>query len=307
MSVSPPLSLSLPDHRRPLSMLCGVALLGLLPAPSATGLVVQGDGMGINVPAAVSDAFGRWGNNAAAVAVAPDWVLTTRHQDSLGSPPDRTVVFGSTSYTAQASDPASVIELNQDLRLVRVTQTDGTPATLTSTLSVYDGIPLTTGTTLTLGGFGPRLGSPGADGFDYAGNLDNTNGLRFGTNVLDGSGTFNNPGNFYNGMAVLASDFDDSGSPESTAGPGDSGGAWLVNTGGVFQIVGLSFAVENDRLDNPATPINEATSTDAFFTQQLFAADTAAFAATINAIPEPGTAAAFAAFSGLLISRRRRS
>lgn len=275
----------------------------------AHGLIAQGDPAGIAVPTSVSDAFGRWGTNAGAIAVAPDWVLSSRHQDSLATPPNRTVVFGGTSYKALSGDPANVVNLNQDLRLVRITNLDDTPATLTTTLSVYDGPVLTAGTALTLGGFGPSRGTAGSDGFDYAGTLTNGNGLRFGTNTLDLSDTVDDPGEFYDGMAVLVADFDNAGSPatsaESTLGPGDSGGAWLVDDGGTFKIAGLSFSISEPRVDDPATPVDEATYTDAYFTQLLFAADATGFAATINTIPEPASAALVLIAAPALLRRRR--
>ncbi|MEE9404802.1 MAG: hypothetical protein V3V20_07910, partial [Algisphaera sp.] len=234
-------------------LMTGLATLTLGTTLPASALIVQGSGSGIAMPSVVSNALGRWGGNAGAVAVASEWVLTTRHQDSLASPPNRTVVLDGSSYTALASDPASVVNLNADLRLVRIQNTDGSTANLTATLDVYDGPTLTTGTALTLGGFGPGLGAAsGADGFAHAGANNNTNPQRFGTNTLDAQGALDDPGTIYDTMGVLVADFDDIGASESTVGPGDSGGVWLMNDGGTFKITGLTFAVDTPTGGAPA-------------------------------------------------------
>ena len=295
---------------RPLNVVLPALTLMSVGVP-ATALIVQGgDGSGIAVPTGVSEAFGQWGGNAAAIAVAPNWVLTTRHQDPSAAP-DRTVTFGGQSFTALASEPDSVVDLSVDLRLVRIVDSAGIDANLTSTLQAYDGPPLTQGAAITLGGFGPTRGEPVSDGFDHAGEENNSNGLRFGTNTFERFDIDEDPDSPFEGLVRLVADFDPAGeddafASEATAGAGDSGGAWLVNDNGILAIAGLSHGISTQE-DDPATPIDESAGADAFFGQFLVASDATEFASTINTIPEPATAALLAAALPLIARRRRRS
>ena len=299
---------------RPLPELSAAALLAALPV-AAPAVVVQGPADGVVVNAGVLNAFARWGNNAAAVAVAPDWVLTSRHPDRLDAPPDRDVVFqDGAAFRTRMSDPANALNLSPDLRLVRIFDADGNPAARADTLSVLTpDTALAPGDELTIGGFGPGRGTPEADGFAHqtGGAAANGNPLRFGLNRFDGGDTVDDPDSPFDGLAVLLADFTEANTPGATAaeaglGPGDSGGAWLIDVGGGLQIAGLSFAVAEPPEDDPTTPLDESDLPASFFGQGQFAADARPFAGVINTIPEPGTAALGGLAALGLLARRRR-
>ncbi|BAM03002.1 hypothetical protein [Phycisphaera mikurensis] len=280
-------------------------------ASPAAALVVAGASPTDPALADALAAMGRWEDDAAAVAVAPDWVLTTRHQGSAS-----TVTFGGVAYTPLANTPGgpeNVRNLGQDLRLVRLVDASGAPAALASTLSVATG-PVTAGTLVTLGGFGPTRGGFNQDGFDWAGPLGNANGPLAGTNTLVQVGTLGPSSGPYAGMAALAAVFDEPGDAgvlpsEATVAPGDSGGFWLVGDAlNGYEIAGLSHAVElrSERDNDPDPAVVERPASQAFYSQVLLAADATPFASEINAIPEPASAAWLAGGFGLLARRRRR-
>src|SRR5687767_2067050 len=63
--------------------------------------------------AALQNVVGSWGTNASAVAIAPNYILTTRHQGGgVGTP----VVFGGTSYVVDQE----ILVGNADLRIARI-------------------------------------------------------------------------------------------------------------------------------------------------------------------------------------------
>ncbi len=279
--------------------LVSAALASAATPAGAVILVNEVDATGDPALADALGALGRWGGNAGAVAVADGWVLTTRHQDSLTSPPNRTVVFGGTSYTALSGTAGGTIGFgsNIDLRLVRVVDpVTGLPADFATTLPVATG-PITAVTGVVIGGFGQTAGLRVSDGYEWDGNAANSNGRRAGTNdvglvaALGGTGT-------YSGMPSLFADFDDPlldsvDDTEASVAPGDSGGFWIVADGlGGYAIAGLSHGVQtkNGFDTNPLTMAIEEPEADAFFDQVLVAVDATPYAATINAIPEPATA-----------------
>ncbi|MBB6430134.1 PEP-CTERM sorting domain-containing protein [Algisphaera agarilytica] len=289
-------------------------LATVLVGTSASGLIVQPSGS--TLPADIPlDAVGTWGNNAAAIAVASGWVLTTRHQDSTTNPPDRTVVIDGMSYTADVDNQILFDSggTTVDLRLVPLVDGSGNPAELTSFVEVYDGNISALGSTVTaITGFGPTIGATDTDGFDWAGTLDNGNALNAGQNRINGFDTIDT--GTFSGMSVLVADFDEAGTPglngavefESTVSIGDSGGGWFINDGGTWKLTGLTHAVALDGDDDQnAGTTNDDFDAQAFFGQTLFAVDLRDYATTINAIPEP-TSLALLGAGGLLAMTRRR-
>lgn len=276
----------------------------------ASALIVQPSG-GATLPTDLPlDAVGTWGSNAAAVAVAPGWVLTTRHQNSLASPANVNVVIDGNTYV---TDVANQILFDSggntvDLRLVPILDGSGDPAELTSFVEVYSG-SLAIPTLSAITGFGPTIGSPDTDGFDWMGTFTNTNGLNVGQNNIDlvsdlTEGT-------YSGMSVLVADFDELGIGgsvdfEATGSFADSGGAWFVNDGGTWKITGLTHSVQLDGDDQIPADGAGSFEAQAFFGQQFFAVDVRDFATTINNIPEPTSLTLLLNGTALLGTRRRR-
>ena len=256
---------------------CGLALAS---AP-ASAVVVQptGGSLPANLPSA--DVFGRWGGNAAAIAVGSEWVLTNRHQD-IGLV-DRQVTIAGQTYDALASNQI-VLDDNNDLRLVRLTDINtGAAAQLTefAELSTVNA----QGQTALIGGFGPTIGAALPDGFDYGGPLNNSNPLVFGQNQIDLTPNINSvipvPGGTLEltGIETLRIDFDNpffGGAVdfEAILGPGDSGGAFFVEQDGALRLAGLNHAITEGTADQA----------DAFFGQQAFAIDLTSYAEQIERI-----------------------
>ena len=270
--------------------------------------------------------IGRWGANASAVAVAPNHILTTRHQ---GGGVGTTVVFNGVNYEVAQE----IIVGTADLRIARITTPGGgAPANLSAFVPVYSGsdaAPLA----FTLAGYGRGRGTTlttagGAYGYQW--NADGNTNLRFGRNIIDGSDT--DAGVILGSVPVITdvlfADFDGPGRPsaltsEAILAEFDSGGGWFVENGpGNWQVAALSRAVDHvgDNADNPNTPglpEDPQPGNQALFASFQNAATDApdyldgvrlsSYRAFINAnIPEPGCAALLAVTGALTLARRRR-
>lgn len=317
-------------------MLCRLGVLasslaGVLSLASSSYAVINhpiDDANAPLIPRPADAVIGRWGTNASAVAVAPNYILTTRHQaGGVGT----TVVFDGNSYKVAQE----IIVGTADLRIARITLPDGTtPANLSSFVPVYSGsdaAPLT----FTMAGYGRGRGTTltttgGAYGYQW--NSDGNTNLRFGQNIIDGNDTDSGTilGNVPVTTDVLFADFDGPGRPtsitsESILSEFDSGGGWFVENGpGNWQVAALSRAVGHvgDNADNPNT-INLPSNPDpqpgnqALFASFQNAATNvpdymdgvrlSSYRDFINAnIPEPASGSLIVASMGLLGAMRRR-
>jgi hypothetical protein len=256
-----------------------------------------------------SAAFGQWGGNATAMAIGPNHVLTTRHQDgSSATPPMQNMVFNGVTYKSVSQ----TILGNADLRVVQIAKLDNSPANLSTYLPVWKG-PNPLDQRVVIGGYGqyagaytaPAVANPG--GYAWAGTASNNNGLRFGDNIVDELSTATDPGGLTS--PILVTSFDQAGTAGSTrfetsAAPGDSGGAWSLFHNDQWWILGLSNAVE---LANPGQPA-------AFFGQWASAVNATALVTQIESavgtafpnpviLPEPTLAAL--GLAGCMLMRRR--
>lgn len=271
----------------------------------AGALIVQPTG---SLPSGLpTDAVGTWGGNAGAVAIGESWVLTTRHQDA--GTPLRTVTIAGETYNA-LSENQIIIDAGTDLRLVKLTdQSTGEDAVLTTYVDLYSGAITNP---VAIAGFGPTIGAFNVDGYDWSGSLNNSNGLTFGQNTVDGTAVLGS--GTYSGMTVLVADFDQapgagSVAYEATGSFGDSGGGWFVQDGGNFLLVGLTHGVEIDGDDDfDGSTTNNDPVSQAFFGQQFIAVDLRPFVDEINAlmIPEPTAALALVLPCILSMVRSRR-
>jgi hypothetical protein len=266
------------------------------------------------ISAPPANAIGRWSTNASAVAINPNYILTTRHQ---GGGVGTSVVFGGTTY-----EVAEVINVGTaDLRIARITTVGGgAPANLSTFTPLYtgsDAAPLT----FTLGGFGRGRGAAltattgGTYGYQWAAE-GNTN-LRFGRNVIDGSGVAtDDPPGFVSD--VLVADFDGPGAPTAIQFEGiitefDSGSGWFVENGsGNWQVaaisrgVGHSTANQSEAFDRAlfASNLNGGIASP----DGMDAVRLSSYSGFINSsVPEPTGAALVGLLGAGALLRRRRS
>ncbi len=243
-----------------------------------------------------------------AVAISPNWFVSTRHQ---GGNVGNSVTFGGATFTVVesvalvdpprdglnglATDPQS--EFPSDAVLWRV---DGTLPAWTPVATAH----VTTGTRVTIGGFGrtrsgtARLDSQNRLGYDVT---SSGGTLTWGANHIESRRVveflFNDGDSAVDARAMAyTADFDspDGGDvAEATLAQGDSGGGWFINDGGDWKLVGLSNAVEHpDR---------------AIFGEVLYAVALPDYAGSIHAtIPEPGTLILLASGVGVMAGWRRR-
>jgi len=78
--------------------------------------------------------IGSWATNASAVAIGPNFALTTRHQ---GGGVGTAVSFGGSSYTVTEVFDCFEGSNEVDLRLVRIMDSTGAPANLGEYVSLY--------------------------------------------------------------------------------------------------------------------------------------------------------------------------
>lgn len=245
---------------------------------------------GLSTPPA--DVLGRWASNASAVAIDPNYIITTRHQ---GSGVGANVTFGGTTYVA-----AEIFNLSGsvDARVVRIEALGGGAANLSDFVSIYEGSSEVS-STLVIGGFGDGRGAnldlsppPGTDAYQW----DGVRGTqRWGANEITATGDDVNVfGSWVNDTLEAVFEAPGNGvSVEATIADGDSGGGWFIDAGGGnWQVAALSQAVEF--------------SEEARFGETLFGVRLTNYAGEINAIiPEPSSLALLLA-GGALLARRRR-
>ncbi|RLF42639.1 MAG: hypothetical protein DRN29_11175 [Thermoplasmata archaeon] len=181
--------------------------------------------------------LGRWGSSGSCVAIAPDFVITTRHQ---GGGVGTTVVIGGNSYTvSQVWNHASA-----DIRIAKLSGAN---------LTEYVGLCCTTdelGKEVVIGGYGKGRGdeltngSGTVYGYLWAGNDNQT--LRWGTNIVDAAGDRSQRG--YT-SSTLRADFDilsNGTTYEAAPAEWDSGGGWFVKVDDQWQVVALNAYVEHE-------------------------------------------------------------
>jgi len=205
----------------------------------AVAMVMHPDG---EPPASWSDKpsdniLGRWGNNGSCVAIAPNYVITTRHQ---GGGVGTTVVIGGNSYTvSQVWNHASA-----DIRIAKLAG-----ANLTEYAGLYSATD-EVGKEIVLGGYGKgrgddlTSGSGKVYGYSWAGDDNQT--LRWGTNTIDASAIRSSWGFT---SETLRADFDIlSNGTDYEAAPAewDSGGGWFVKVDDQWLVVALNAYVEHE-------------------------------------------------------------
>jgi autotransporter-associated beta strand protein len=180
---------------------------------------------------------GWWSDNASAVAIGPNYIVTTCHQlRGVGA----TVNFGGTDYTV-----AEVFQhAKADLRICRITTTGGADANLTSYVG-YNTSQAEANQTAVMGGFGFGRGTAYPTYYDWAWTDNKTE--RWGQNYVEYASSASDPASF--SSQLLVARFDNYGTAnwvpyEACVAKGDSGGGWfLKNPGGQWVVAGLSRGV----------------------------------------------------------------
>ena len=175
-----------------------------------------------------SNTVGRWGSNASCVAIAPNYIITTKHQGSANS-----VVIAGVTYLIDHTWYHSTA----DFRVLKLHS-----ANLKSYAPMYTKTD-EQGQPIVIGGFGKRreptdTTNPYAWTTEYN-NINNP--LLYGTNKIDSINT-----STYQ-SEVLVADFDLSDSLyECTIAEFDSGGGWFIkDTDEKWKVAGLTRAVSD--------------------------------------------------------------
>jgi autotransporter-associated beta strand protein len=189
---------------------------------------------------------GWWNYNASAVAIKPNYIITTCHQLSgVGT----TVNFGGVDYRV-----AEVFQHGKaDLRIARIVNpTTGADANLTNYVDYYKDTNEEDKTAV-IGGFGRGRGTIYPTYYTWA--VSDNKTQRWGRNKLDGNGL--NSTAFVSD--VLTAHFENRGDPnwveyEAAVAEYDSGGGWFLKDGvtGLWQVAGLSRGADNPSSFNPA-------------------------------------------------------
>jgi hypothetical protein len=315
-----------------LGLSAAVAAAGVCGMPGVSRAVINHpaeDALIPTIPQPPGAVVGRWdvdgAANASAVAIAPNFVLTTRHQASgtVGS----IVQFGGTRYrVAQIDDIGTA-----DLRVVRITQEfSAAPANLSAFTPLFtgddDGSPALP---VTFGGYGRFRGTtlldPSNDPYGYNWDLDGDNNLlpdnvnvlpvRFGRNLIEGSDSVTSPYPFPSD--VLLADFDGPGvggavPGESAISEFDSGGGWFVEVApGDWRAAALSLGVDHTgaNMGQPGmrSLFAEFSDADVPAPDLLAGVRLSSYANEINAIvPEPSAVALLALGGASITARWRR-
>lgn len=183
---------------------------------------------------------GRWDWNACFVVIAPNWIVTTRHQTTTPSTVNIDSVDYKCNYSSQWTGGAAG---NIDIQVIRLTTLDNKNPNLANYAEIYTD-PNENGLPIVIGGHGN-----GRDAiikpneryeWDYA--SGNSSPLRWATNTVDGTdntkyvsdviishfSTLSNNPNDYEGIVAVH----------------DSGGGWFTKAVADWKLIGLTRAVE---------------------------------------------------------------
>ncbi len=224
-------------------------LVCILPAGPVFAIVLHNDDEPTNTPN--PGVLGSWYNDASCVVVAPNYIVTTRHQGGAG-----TVTIGGLTYNVTQDIPHSTA----DLRVARIIKPGGEHANLANWAELYTmQMGSEIGEEIVLGGFGKSRGvalETEGTTYGYSWTTEGSVGtqLRWGTNEIHNTGTrADNQGRT---SQVVIADFDDPDAPQGhpsqyEAAPAefDSGGGWFIPDGDLWYLAGLSRGAEHALLD----------------------------------------------------------
>jgi hypothetical protein len=227
-----------------------LTILLLLTAP-LYGIVLHPDStVPPDTPHPPFTVVGRWSSNASCVAIAPNYILTTRHQ---GGGVGTRVYFNGTAYTvAQVWNAAEVVPNRlTDIRVCRIVEPSGGknyPANLIEYAGIYPE-PNEMTQTVWLGGYGKTRGADLINdanaiyGYSWTGTA-NTVRL-WGTNQIYAVYSGMAYGLYYAPIVVASFNGATSSLMEAAVAEWDSGGGWLLWHNNEWQVAGLSCTVSD--------------------------------------------------------------
>lgn len=295
----------------------------MLSAPAAMAVISSSGNVNNTAPSGQTY-FGNIGtlNGASAIYLGDGWVLTANHvAPSLPGP----VNFGGTSYAPEPGtwqrlqNPAgSGLSTYTDIVLFRLATNLALPS-----IPISNAAPPVNAEVMLIGNghtqgaeiFYNRTVNPGdsddtwvqtltAQGSTISGfPTTGTGEVRWGTNNISQTDLVLNEGSAADPLHVisLATTFSSSGLlEESQAVLGDSGGGVFAQSGGVWQLVGMTYSV--GVLEN-----QPGGSSSAFFGDETYIADLSKYRVQIiAAIPEPSASLLALASLGVITACRRR-
>ena len=195
----------------------------------------------VNTPG--SAVVGRWHDDSSAVAIAPNHLITTRHQRrGVGT----SVVFDGAPYiiAAVTNHPTA------DLRVCRITTPSGAPANLRHIVWLYRADD-EVGKEVLLGSSGLGRGAElknGATTYGYAWGDPGSEQVRWGRNRIDATADDVSDGERVSNVVIA--DFDgphaaSSLEAEGIGANGDSGGGWFIQDGARWRVAGMFRGVEH--------------------------------------------------------------
>jgi len=224
--------------------------LFLLQAVPVFGIVLHPDGepnLATWTDRPDANVVGRWSSNASFAVIAPNWIITTRHQNTSPA----TVTINGVSYTCHYNTTAWTggPTGNADIRLIRLTKADGNDADLTHYARPYEDSNEVE-KEIVIGGYGKGRGtSLMTDGivYGYAWYGSANTVRRWGQNIVDGDGISSD--DTYT-SDVIEADFDGIGDDnyrpyECIIAFWDSGGGWFIKDSNEWKVAGLSRGVEH--------------------------------------------------------------
>ncbi len=214
--------------------LSGLLTISLMVSP-AHAIILQNSNQPTAIPG--SGAIGSFGNNASCVVIAPNFIVTTRHQGYSTA-----IEIDGVSYTAVQQWTHSTA----DIRVVRIEDSNSDPANLApgtwaELWTAAQGSEV--GQEIVIGGYGvagTRFGS----GYQWAPGTT-VDQLRWGTNEIDSALTKSSYGG--GTSDVLEYDFTRIASGtdyEAAVGYADSGGGLYIEDTGTWYVAGLTRSVQ---------------------------------------------------------------
>ena len=207
---------------------------------------------------------GRWSSNATFVVIAPNWIVTTRHQNTF---PSNVIVSGVSYLCHYKGEWRGGPSGDADIQLVRLTGPAGENADLVHYAGPYSGTDEPNRQTV-VGGYGDGRGAvlltEGIPyGYDWQASTNTI--LRFGTNRIEGTEDDSSAAGYISDIVIADFDGSDEGQStiyECTLAGHDSGGGWFIHDGQQWKLAGVSRAVnvhfEEGHIGDPEYILYEA-------------------------------------------------